>query len=79
MEDVNIRYEADTPEEMEESLQTANIEFDRLVGEGYPFVQIVISNHWASEGIWVEASIKYKKLDIEDHLYRSNQKNEVNQ
>lgn len=74
MKDVNIRYEADTPQEMEENLQKANTDFERLVGEGYPFVQIVISNHWASEGIWVEASSKYKKLAIEDHLYRSNQK-----
>ena len=35
-------------------------------------VQIVISNHWASEGVWVEASETKKKLSPDDHLYRQN-------
>jgi hypothetical protein len=73
-EPVNKRYEADTKEELEESIQSANEDFDRLVAEGYPSIEIIISNHWASEGVWVEAGDKPNKHSSQDHVYRTNQK-----
>ena len=70
----NKRYEADTKEELDKSLELANEDFDRLVAEGYPSVEIIISNHWASEGVWVEAGDKPNNHSPHDHVYRTNQK-----
>lgn len=66
MAPVNIRYDADTWNEMDNSTSKAKIDFDRLVKEGYPHVRIVVSNHWASEGVWVEAGNKLEDVSAMD-------------
>lgn len=68
---VNIEYNPDTPEEFHEMMTDAEKDFERLVQQGYPSVQIVVSNHPYSEGIWVEAADKPNKKSKLDHVVKS--------
>jgi hypothetical protein len=74
MEPVNTRYDADTPEEMKESLKKAEVEFADLCKVGFRHVRIVISDHPYNEGIWVEASDEpMKPVSDLDSVYKSNE------
>jgi hypothetical protein len=74
MEPINTRYDADTPEEMKESVKKAESQFTGLVNLGFKHVRIVISNHPYSEGIWVEASDEpMKPVSDLDSIYKSNE------
>jgi hypothetical protein len=75
MKPVSIRYDADTHKQLEESLKKAEVDYDRLVAEGYASVRVVISNHPYSEGVWVEASEVASPLAGEDYVYKSWNKN----
>lgn len=61
--------EVDTPEQVKDSLRKAIVEMDRLINEEKKDnVRIVISNHWCSEGIWVET--EFKSLSSDDYVVR---------
>lgn len=56
--DESIRFDFEI-EVDEATMKKAIEEFDRLVKEGnHSLVRIVVSRHWASEGLWVEAFIE---------------------
>jgi hypothetical protein len=69
---VDIQYGMDNTEVYGENMALANEDYDRLVAEGYPSVQIVVSHHPYSEGIWVEAGDKPRKKSHLDHVVKSN-------
>lgn len=70
---VDICYDIEPAELYQENKELADADFKRLVSEGYPSVQIVLSNHPYSEGLWVEANSKpnpHSPLDtvLKSHL-----------
>lgn len=68
---VSLHYEADTPKQFDSNIKKAESDYDQLITEGYPKVRIIVSNHWASEGIWVEAGEKFSPLSGQDTVYKT--------
>jgi len=68
----DIRYEeCDTMSQIYNSLRKADIEWTKFKNDNPDsYCRIVISNHWASEGIWVE--FKEIELSPEDFIYKDN-------
>lgn len=72
---VDIHYYFDTVNEFSTIHALAYKDYDRLVAEGYPSVEIIISHHPYSEGLWVEAGKMPRDKSVRDQVLKTNQKN----